>query len=235
MMITLRKTGMMLVIALVWVGIALAHNPRVERTDWSDFENPYVIEDGDVSFAFFGYLDSAEDIDVFQIIFEDETPTLHIDDFVPVCGAHYADFYLDYVVLADDYATASDYEDLELPFELPEDAGILFASERPEYDENTDERPYLYEHHTRRDYYESPEYDIELPAAGQYWLVLYNADGLAGDYLLATGILEQFFAPLPTEPEDVATNTRGLWLHRDCAKSPDDPTAIINIVEDDNE
>ncbi|GEM_PF-2778002 len=227
-MMTYKWLGLVL---LLMVAIpVLAHNPRVEDHDWGDFDQPYVVAEGDVSYAFFGYLSSPEDRDVFQIAFAAEKPTFKIQDFVPVCGDHYTDFVLDYVLLGDSVTTPKAYSDLTLPFDLPEKTGIIFASagEREALPKDA-ERPFSFEFHTQRNYYNSSEHVIDLPGAGTYWLVVYNADGKLGDYLLGTGYAETFFVVQESEPPTTQMSQTGFWPHRNCDLPVSDAKAIINV------
>ena len=208
--------------------LVLAHNPRAEFEDWSDLETPYVIEDATVSFAMFGYL-GEDDVDVFRFDYPEADPLLRMKMFIPVCGEHYEDFYADYVLLDPLQETDEAYAELELPFELNDEmGGIIFASERPIVDEET-ERLSAFERHTRRVYYEAVRDELSLPQAGSYYLIVYNADAMSGDYLLSFGIKEVFFPPLDSEPEGVETNYNRYWIHRDCDLLPDDPNAVIRV------
>ncbi len=246
------------VIMTLGVVIVLAHNPRVEVDDWGNFDDPYVVEDGRISFAFFGYLQDEDDVDVFRLDFAEPESILRMELFIPECGEHYVDFYPDVFVFGptdplsygdvpswidgmcqidgDGGYCLESTADPEIRETIGDVPPIAFVYKYQTYDpDNTDPRTTRYESHTRRDYYESTSIDIPLEDAGSYYLIVADWGSSGGDYLLATGAAGIFFPPLPSEPESVAMNTNGHWLHRDCSLSPDDPNAIINLPDANEE
>ena len=236
--------------------IVLAHNPRVEVDDWGNFDDPYVVSDGRISFAFFGYLQDAQDVDIFRLDFPEPDSTLRMELFIPACGDHYVDFYPDVFVFGPtENITRSQVEswlgglcqmyedssmicfentpDPEIRETIGEVPPVAFVHKYQTFDpDNSDPRATRYETHTRRDYYESERIDIPLEDAGSYYLIVADWGSSGGDYLLSTGAAEVFFPPLPNEPESVVMNTDGHWLHRDCSLAPDDPNAIINLPDE---
>lgn len=201
---------------VVGVTVALAHNPRVElEEDWGDFAAPYIVEDGTVSFAFFGFLDEG-DVDVFRLTFADDA-LVPLEILVPACGETYADFYPEmWVMEAADHA---DFAALETWFsdsgsadDAPDGFSVLAA-----YTSRLDgdDRPTYFERHTQRDYYLHPDANVDVQA-GDVALIVYDPAGVGGDYLLASGQREVFFPPLESEPSSVGTNWRRDWLRAAC-------------------
>lgn len=229
----------MLIVVLSLVAPVAAHNPRVEVGDWGNFDAPYVIEDGRVSFALFGGLDDEADIDVFRLEFTSAQERLRLRLFVPVCGERLAEYFPQVLLLQ---PAAPDQDPLqrldELLSETPPD-DLQALTQAPSRDEDlqarlgdlpTDvtylamyrqdpaeagERPTEYESHTRRTYYRSETIDYSVEQAGSYYLVVFSPQG-GGEYLLSLGILETFFAPLESEPDDVSMDYRAGWPLDDC-------------------
>ena len=254
---TVYKLGVSVFAVLVFgVILVLAHNPRVEVDDWGNFDDPYVIKDGNVSYAFFGYLDSSYDFDVFRLDFAERDMELRLRVLVPACGGHYTDYYPEVMI----FGPVNNNVSVNIPSwidglcqfyddgticvestpdpEIAENLGEVDETIQPLYRyvtmPETDERETFYEVHTRRDYYEVPRLNLDLADAGSYYLIVYDPQREGGDYLLSTGNTEQFLPMQDTEPESVVMQTDGYWLHRDCTLAPDDPNAIINVQEVDD-
>jgi hypothetical protein len=215
---------------------ALAHNPRAEGDDWGNFDAPYVVEDGAVSFAFFGALAPGNDLDVYQLTFSDDD-RLRLELLIPVCGDIYADYYPRILVLGagdapligDDLAALllPDADASTAPAPTPEgealaasigappdDLSLLYTYDSRPADDNETRTTY-YEHHTRRDYYEAETVDLDV-TAGDYTLVVFDPADAGGDYLLASGYVETFFPPLPSEPEMTGMDWRASWPAEEC-------------------
>jgi len=232
--LTLMIRLAVLIILLTFAMPAFAHNPRVEGEDWGHFDAPYVVEDGAISFAFFAALAPGDDLDVYHLTFA-EADRLRLELLIPVCGETYVDFYPRIFVLGagDDPLTASDFITLITPSDdtdvtatpdslaelamrvgdFPDDLSLLYT-----YDSRDDEagvRPIFYERHTRRDYYEAQRVDLDVKA-GDITLVVYDPAGVGGDYLLASGYVEAFFPPLPSEPDGVTMDWGTSWPDESC-------------------
>lgn len=220
-----------LLILLIFAMPAFAHNPRVEGEDWGNFDAPYVVDDGAISFAFFAALAPGDDLDVYHLTFA-EADRLRLELLIPVCGETYVDFYPRILVLGvgDDPLTARDFATRIAPSDdadatatpdslavrvgdFPDDLSLLYT-----YDSRDDEagaRPIFYERHTRRDYYEAQTIDLDV-TAGATTLVIYDPAGVGGDYLLASGYVEAFFPPLPSEPDGVTMDWGASWPTESC-------------------
>ena len=213
----------MFLLASIVSAPVLAHDPYIEEDDWGDFDTPFVIPSDQISYALYGYLDE-EDIDVFAISFDKTASLLRVELLVPQCGAHYVDFFPDYVILA---PGIEDTVNMDLPFDIPEGYGVFFA----ENDEApaTDERETFLEPFGGTTFYEAPRHDLTVPVAGTYYIVLFDADGKTGDYSLATGYEERFGSGMARVLRNTSTIRSNGWLHRVCDLAPDDPNAIVNV------
>jgi hypothetical protein len=192
--------------------ITVAHNPRVELNDWSDLDNPYVIEDPTVSFAMYGYLDG-KDVDTFRFTFNSEPHRFSIRISVPVCDGRYNNFHADYGFFELKKYSTADTGAENFPFELPENLNLLAKSKRPT------ERKIRTSRVSKRQYYKTPTYKQEVSVGQEFVLYIYNTSEVAGDYLLTFGKKEVFFPLLDSEPEAalVGEDRTGIWPHVECS------------------
>ena len=201
---------------------ALAHDPYLEDDgDWGSFDDPYQVVDHTISYAFYGYLDNAEDTEVFQITFPEGDALLRVNLLVPVCNTHYRDFYPDYAVVSPDISE-DDAVDVELPIDLPDGYRVFYSS----MPEPQAERPTFVEPFGNTEFYDAPTQDLTVPVAGDYYIVVYDDDGQTGDYSMAPGHIEQFNNPMLETISKTATIRAGSWLHRDCDVEPE-PEAVV--------
>lgn len=234
---TARPTLMlMLALCLLLAVPAAAHDPSIEDADWGEFEEPVQTADATISYALYGYLDS-DDLDVFALDFPEAGMLLRAEVLVPVCGAHYADFYPQMVILAPATEGVAALE-LTLPFEIPADL-IPISTAEPEItaeatSEPDAERATFVEPFGGTAFYEAPRIDLEVPAPGRYYVAVYSPDGQTGDYTLATGYREEFNSPRQQMLNAVMAIRSGNWLHRRCDLPPDDPEAIIEPEHHDD-
>lgn len=210
----------------------LAHDPFIEEHDWGGFDDPFIVTDAAISYALYGYLDE-EDYDVFQLDFAEAGELLRAEVLTPVCGAHYADFYPEFIIVAPADVVAEPLE-MELPFVLPPDNAILYASfdAEPVAEATPEPRPTFIEPFGGTAFYQGIKIDLYVPAAGSYWIVVFSPDGLSGDYTLATGFREVFNSSRDQMLRNVRAIQSGEWLHRRCELSPDDPDAVIEHEHD---
>ncbi|MBL8155923.1 MAG: hypothetical protein JNM70_17220 [Anaerolineae bacterium] len=223
---------LILMAALLMAGTVWAHDPSLEEEDWGGFDAAVVLPDASISYALYGYLDE-EDIDVFRLDFEAADALLRAEVLTPVCGEHYADFYPQMVVLG---PATEGIEGLavDLPFDVPEGLVVYVSTWEPTESveaEATPEasaaRPTFVEPFGGTAFYEAPRFDFQTPMAGSYYVVVFNADAMTGDYTLATGYREVFNSPADQVMSAVQAIRSGDWLHRRCDLPPGDPEAII--------
>ena len=196
---------LIIVLLLLFSIPTFAHDPHIEHEDWGSFDDPRLIEDDEISYAFYGYLDE-DDVDVFQVEFDEPQSLLRIELLVPECGDHYTDFFPHFAVVAPGYQS-----DIELPMEIPDEYGVLFY-EAPE----TGERETFVEPFGGTTFYEAPRHDLTVPEAKTYLVVLFDPIGSTGDYALAIGYEERFESPAIQMIQNVITIRSDRWLHRDC-------------------
>lgn len=241
----MRLLGSIVIVCVaLFAGVspALAHNPRAEVDDWGNFDAPYIIADGTVSYALFGALGEDDDVDIFRFDFEGNDSLLRLRLFVPVCSELYEKFNPKVLILGpaagetalteidsllmDSRSNAAaveedatpEVENLERLGALPDGLAVVTTYDTRKQDEDQ-ARPTEYEWHTQRDYYLTPTIDYTLEATGSYYLVVYDPDANATgrrDYLLSAGYKEIFFRPQPTEPESVTTDYNNHWPTADC-------------------
>lgn len=204
----MRKILLVMLIALLAVPV-LAHDPYLEDDDFGGFEDPVEIPVFEISYAYYSYLENEDDIDVYAITFENEGDLFRSDLLVPVCGEHYANFYPHYVVLAPNYEAEQDYD---LPFDIPADYGVYFYP-TPEI---TEERGTHIEPFGDTELYDSPVYDLNVPSAGTYYIVVFHPEGETGDYIMVTGYEERFENSIGETLRKTGIIRSDTWLHRDC-------------------
>ncbi len=226
--------GIILALVLLMAFPAAAHDPSIEEEDWGGFDAPFQTADATVSYALYGYLDEA-DVDVFALDFPEADMLLRAELLIPVCGAHYADFYPQMVIFAPaaDGLTAID---ITLPFDVPEGYVPVYTSAPAAQPEATPEpegeRPTFVEPVGGTVFYESVRTDWTVTVAGSYRVAVYNPEGQPGDYALATGYREVFNSSPLQMMQAVAAIRSNEWLHRRCDLPLDDPNAVIEHDHD---
>jgi hypothetical protein len=210
---------------------AFAHDPFIEEEDWGSFDQPKQVADSSISYALYGYLDE-EDVDVFQLDFAEAEALLRAEVLTPVCGEHYANFYPQFAILTAKENVAEPLA-VSLPFEIPDELAVWYSTLPTEASAETTPEPTpetrstFVEPFGGTEFYDGPSIDLMTPAAGSYYVVVFNADGLTGDYTLATGYKEQFNSPADQMLQNVQAIRSGEWLHRRCDLPPGDPEAVI--------
>jgi hypothetical protein len=232
------RKAVVLISVLALAGAVWAHDPSIEKADWGGFETAVVLPDATISYALYGYLDEG-DIDVFRLDFEAADSLLRAEVLTPVCGQHYADFYPQMAILG---PAVEGVEALavDLPFDVPEGLVVYVSTWEPAEEveaeatpEAASPRPTFVEPFGGTEFYEAPRFDFQTPASGSYYVVVFNADRMAGDYTLATGYREVFKSPANQVMSAVRAIRSGEWLHRRCELPPGDPNAIIEHDHED--
>lgn len=184
-MYPLKMTFRLLIftIVLLWVNTVSAKwDPYIEDGDWStDLEDAWAVPDAPVTTALYGLLDAEDDVDVFAYQFESPVQNWPLSLVVPVCGQHFADFYPSAALIGPELDVPEDIE--ALPLDLRKGTGALIF---------TDEKP-LNERATVQwepnGAYDFSEHRIDIPAAGDYFVVVWSPDEQRGAYTLLTGAL----------------------------------------------
>ena len=232
---------LMLPVLLILFTPALAHDPFIEEEDWGDFQQPFQVADSSISYALYGYLDE-NDVDVFRLDFAKADELLRVQLLAPVCGEHYANFYPQFVVITSAEVVKQPL-DVKLPFELPADLAVIYstlptattaeATAEATPEATAQARTTFVEPIGGTEYYNGPTTDIKVPAAGSYYVAVFNNDGMTGDYTLATGFKEEFKSSFGQMMANVAEIKTGAWLHRHCDLPVGDPNAIIEHTHHD--
>lgn len=156
-----------------------AHKPLFEAEDTSGYADAIEISDPEVSWAAYGYLDSAGDADYYY--FDIEAPlNVYTELLVPEKKA-YANFYPSYAIVGPGLAGKPD-----LPFEVPDGNGSLII------DSPSGNRDTFYEPFTGINYYRGVRKHTMLNEPGRYFVVVYDRSRNTGDYVLAVGEKESF-------------------------------------------
>ena len=239
----MKKWSLLLVfpaLLLILVPV-LAHDPLIEDNDWGDFNQPFQVTDSSISYALYGYLDE-NDIDVFKLDFAQVDDLLRVQVLAPVCGDHYAQFYPQFAIIISAELVKQPL-DVKLPFELPADLAVLYstlpastpaeASAEATPESTAQVRSTFVEPFGGTEFYDGPSIDLKVPAEGSYYVVVFNADGMTGDYTLATGYKEAFKSSFGQMMANVAEIKTGAWLHRHCDLPLGDPNAVIEHAQHD--
>jgi len=233
-----KKWSLLIIVPLLLMlfAPALAHDPFIEDEDWGDFTKPFQVVDSSISYALYGYLDE-NDVDVFKLDFAKADDLLRVQLLAPVCGDHYANFYPQFAVITSAEVVKQPL-DVKLPFELPTDLAVIYSTLPTVSAEATAEataqaRTTFVEPIGGTEFYDGPSIDLKVPAAGSYYVAVFNSDGLTGDYALATGFKEEFKSNFGQMMANVAEIKTGAWLHRNCKLPVGDPKAIIEHTHHD--
>ena len=222
----MKKVFLLLLTVSLSATIAFAHDPDLEEGDWGGFDDPYIIIDTSISYALYGYIGEG-DIDVFEMNYLGDDELLRHEILVPVCGDHYVDFYPHYAILApEEFANP----ELEIPIDMPEGYGVFYYHEPTIAEGN---RSTWREEFTGKVYYRENNEDLNFPAEGTYFIVVFSPEGQVGDYTLATGYEEIFLSDRMETVADITQIVTDSWMKRDCNLAPDDPNAVINLDEHD--
>ncbi|MBN1564880.1 MAG: hypothetical protein JXA10_13620 [Anaerolineae bacterium] len=213
--------GSLALIALLGMA-ALAHAkmmPYVEPLDgdWGGIDDPFVLDDPHFA-AFYGRLDSSSDVDAIAMTFNEPAEAMRSDLVVPVCGDRFVNFYPSMALIGPGLDRPDDLA--ALPFDLPAEFGaIIMESQRPT---GTVARPIsdewqLFEQLNAN--YEAMVFEADIPQAGEYMLVIWDAGKQRGAYTLITGAVHPTGDVFPGERE---FNTRfalirsGAWIGQYC-------------------
>jgi hypothetical protein len=159
---------------------AVAHVPYLEDRDYSP-EAPFEIpEPMEKSRAFYSWLETGEDIDVFA--FQVNEPVrLFAQAIVPVCQG-YEELLPWFAVVGPDLPLP----DVPLPFDPPPGYGARVV----ENEEPWTPRETFFEPFGDKWYFDGPVFDGVLSTPGTWYLYYWNPYGIAGDYAAIVGAAE---------------------------------------------
>jgi hypothetical protein len=156
---------------------ALAHVPYMEDADYSPeapFQVPQPLEK---SRAFYSWLETGEDIDVFA--FEITEPTrLFAQAIVPVC--HGYEGLLPWFAVV---GPGLPPPEVPLPFDLPDGYGAWVV----ENEDPWSPRETFFEPFGNKWYFDGPVFDQVVSTPGTWYLYYWNPHGVAGDYAAILG------------------------------------------------
>jgi hypothetical protein len=159
---------------------ALGHVPYLEDADYSP-EAPFEIpEPLDKSRAFYSWLETGEDIDVFALQITEPT-RLFAQAIVPVCQG--------YELLLPWFAVVGPglpEPGVPLPFDLPPGYGAWVVQN----EEAWTPRDTFYEPFGDKWYFDGPTFDETVSSPGTWYLYYWNPHGVGGDYAAVVGPLE---------------------------------------------
>lgn len=170
-----------------------AHVPFLECEDYS-LESPFVVEkDPAISIAIYGYLESSNDTDVVELEFDNSDERLFVQVIIPACEP-LEDFLPYFAITGPGVANATSTTTETRSANLPEE-----ISENIDQDEKVvimehlqDDRECNYEPFGNKSYLRGAEYDELVTEAGKYKVVVWDPEGMTGDYVLVIGYLEDF-------------------------------------------
>lgn len=205
---TLRIAAFLLLAAAVLAGVspAYAHVPYIERQDYTD-EDPAVVRNVEQSKAFYAWLQTADDVDVYRL--EVQGPTrLFAQVIVPVCPG-YEQFLPSFAVIGPGLPDPTE----ELPVLLPEGYGaIVVPNVAPGEPRDT-----FYEPFGNKRYYDGPLFDQMTETPGDWELITWDPYGMGGDYVAVVGAGEQFaLGDVLRSIINTRIIRKGGELHTDC-------------------
>lgn len=170
----------LLVAGFLAVQPAAAHVPYLEEEDYSPEAPLEIPEPLEKSRAFYSWLETGEDVDVYS--FQITEPTrLFAQAIVPVCQG--------YEELLPWFAVAGPglpLPDVALPFELPPGYGAwVVPNEEPWTPRET-----FYEPFGDKWYFDGPVFDEVVSTPGTWYLYYWNPHGIGGDYAAIVGPAE---------------------------------------------
>jgi len=181
-----KSIVVIVVIALLVVAMTVnaKYEPYMEDEDWGGvgdttsaaWEAPAALP----FYGLYGHLTEG-DVDAFVYEFEDAVTAFSLQVTVPQCGDLLVDFYPS-IALIGPGLDAPD-ADLELPFDLPEGAGVqVFVEEEQPRSRIIDGNS----GYVRRGYV-STWWSVDIPEAGEYMVAVWEPNDRVGAYALATG------------------------------------------------
>ena len=176
--------------------------PYVEgEDDWGDLSNAHPISDATGFSAFYGSLESNEDVDALMYTFDQPVAHWTVEIQIPVCGDAFESFSPSVAVVGSGLP--------RLPFVASDTGGaVIFAEALVETARPVDEHMGVYEY---------TQFTVDIPQAGEYVVVVWEPNGQSGAYTLVTGADEPSFAGREAEAEEAfAQIENGEWMGLDC-------------------
>ncbi len=203
-----KSWGVASLVSLFVCAPAIGHVPYLEQDDYTS-ERPFVVEDVENSKSLHADIAAPDDYDVFSITI-DEPKRIYTTTNIPHCQ-QYETYSVTYALVGPGLPSI---DADALPVALPEGHGGVIVRNPIT---SVEDRPVFFEPFGGRLMWEGPEYLIDEAAPGEYQMIVWNEDGIVGDYIAVIGQLEIF------GPEEIAQVKRvapllknGQNLHVDC-------------------
>jgi hypothetical protein len=214
-----RRIGVGLLISLLCavgvLSVAAKAYPFIEKedADWGDTSAPLTAFSTDTSVIYAGHLNQYNDVDALVFSFDAPDPAWEVDLAVAACGQHFAAVYPTLALIGVDVAAT----DAELPFEVAEAMGVQLINADVQTDAKratTHADRFMGAHS-----YVTTSYEVNIPAAGDYMLAVYEPRGHTGAYMLTTGSNQDQLPKLPAAEIDAGFEAflSGEWVRQDCA------------------
>lgn len=159
-----------------------AHVPFLEEQDYSP-DRPYVVHDVANSKSIHAQIGSSGDVDVYRITLN-EPLRIFLATNVPYCR-QYRQFSVTYALTGPGLPAPA----IALPIELPPGHGAVVVRD-PIPDPDT--RPTWLEPFSGRQMWTGPEYALDDAKPGSYQMIVWNEQGMTGDYIAVIGEAEIF-------------------------------------------
>jgi len=202
----------------------LAHVPFLEYVDYS-FDRPMEVpEPVAKSRAYYSWLETAEDVDVYAI--EITGPSrIYAQALVPVCRG-YEDVLPWFAVAGPGLPPPEE----DLPFELPPGYGAwVVKNEAPWTPRKT-----FFEPFGNKWYFDGPLFDQEVEEPGRYYLYYWNPQGAPGDYVAVVGPEEIWEIPDILQAIVFTPMIRnGDELHLECKVCPFIDSRVLQDADGD--
>ncbi|MGZ4106919.1 MAG: LPXTG cell wall anchor domain-containing protein [Tumebacillaceae bacterium] len=169
-----------LVLALFLPSAAMAHKPILVDRTINSFESALEVPNATVSYAMYGNLKDAHQVDLYKFTIDRETP-FHARIAVPKRPGN-ADFQPAFVVLGPGLPTTNTPPNF--PIKLTADNGRAILLSSGEADE-------FFEPFTQTTLIQRQLFSHKLQP-GTYFIAVYDPTGRTGKYVLSTGDREQF-------------------------------------------
>lgn len=165
-----------LLILLAITPDALAHRPF-----WDDKEAEIIkIPELSTSFALYRDIETPEQVDVYELE-ATAGQELYAGINIPaITGLE--DYTVTIALVGPELPPAS--EDAAIPYDIPADLGVIIFPSQTSED--------FYEPFTQTNYWGRQRIQMDFPASGTYYLLIWNPDQHTGKYVLDTGRAEVF-------------------------------------------
>lgn len=183
------KTSQLTCFLLIFLAVStvVAHVPYFEHRDFS-VEHPYVVwKNVEQSKAFYGWLETGTDVDVYRFMVCNKPIRIYAELIVPVVDDVYEDFVPGFALVGPGLPEINE----SLPFDVPDDlGGIVMKNIVPGSNRST-----FYEPFGGKSYYTGSILDINVSEPGEYMIYCWDPNNSGGDYVFVLG-KKEIFGPM---------------------------------------